>query len=465
MNLTYKGIWFLPNNKSFFDGLLSIDVSKTLQGTLIITEEGDYTLETLGNFSDVPMDETFTINGNSTDGMAITLFGCYDIKGSFNSNALINPNKYKAMQVVVTKNQSQNAYFDSVNDVKLSSFRFNSDNLNGWLFNSNFIYEGFQKYRAGKHIYVKYRLPKRDSGVKLKSGLKIKLITEPTISGLSIAETQRSITEDNFIELSRKDLMINDVLSAMDKILDFLTIAVGETQSPKAVSFVSNKIRYKYYFTTVKKGKEKKIIPQHMFFSYRFIEPQWNDIIKRWFDTYEEMIDIFRLFFSLFSNRNMYLNQRFLLLVQFLESFHRKTNPIDDEKINEWNIKLETAFSEGLNEKQIKDFKGKLKYGYEPPLEARLNALFKSSVVTKNFLGVEKYSVFSNKVAETRNYLTHLGHKTLNVIVDNKELIQACIKLDKLSRYVILETLGLTEKQMSEIIKKFNRLDMKTISM
>lgn len=465
MDIVYNGVWFLPSSRTFPNGLLAVDDDSILQGKLTITEEGDYTLETLGHFSDIPDDKSFTINGNSTNGMAITLFGCYDLKGSFNSNALINPNKYNAMQVAIARNQSSNSYLDSVNDVKLSSFRFTTHNLSSWLYNNNFIYEGHQKYRAGKNIYIKYRFPKRDKGFQIQSGLRIKIATVTTVSGMSIAETQRSITEENFIELSKKNLRIDESYSAMDKFLDFLTIGVGETQCPKDVSFVSNKIRYKYYFTTSKKGKVKDILPQHMFFSYRLIEPQFNNIIKQWFDTYEDMIDIFRLYFSLFGNKTMYLNQKFLLLVQFLESFHRKLNPVDDKKINEWNIMLETAFSDDISEKAIRDFKGKLKYGYEPSLEARLNFLFKSSTMAKSIIGTEKFTTFSNKVAETRNYLTHLGHKSAKVIVDNVDLIQVCIVLDKLSRYWILKTMGLNEGQMSEIIKNFSRLDMKVISM
>jgi len=397
--------------------------------------------------------------------MAITLFGCYDLKGSYNSSALININKYKAFQVAITRNQTISSYLDSIYDVKISSFRFSTYNLSSWLYNSNFIYEGHQKYRAGKNIYVKYRLPKQDKGVKLKSGIRLRIVTVPTISGLSNAETQRSIIEENFIELSRKNLKINESLYAMDKLLDFLTIGVGEAQSPNNVSFVYNKIRYKFFFSTAKNGSNKNVYPQHMFFSYRHIMPQWNNIINRWYDTYDDMIDIFRLFFSLFSKSSIYLNQRFLLLVQFLESFHRKAYPMDDTKIDEWRKILDTAFSSEITEKVKKDLISKLKYGYEPSLESRLNSLFKCSTLPLITKGNFKFTIFSKKVAETRNYLTHHGHKTVNVIDDNKDLIQACIVLDKLSRYCILNTMGLSDIQMAEIVKNFSRLDMKVMSL
>ncbi len=452
MDVIYKGLWFLPSSKSFPNGLISVDKDKCLEGTLTINEEGFYTLETLGNFPDV-IEQPFVINGNSTDGKAITLFDCYDFKGPFNSSALVNQNKYIANYVTITKNQTKKAYFNSINEIKISKFYFNSHNFSSWLWNNNFIFDKPSKGRSGKTISIKYRIPKKDKGVEIKKDFRIRILTYPVISGHEMATTKRDISERNYVLISGKNIKIDNALEAMHKFLDFLTVAIGETQTHQEVIFFNQGIRYEYYFNSSKKGEKRKIYPPHMFFNYHMIKDRWNDILIRWFDTYENMIDIFRLFFSLCNNRVIYLEQKFLFLVQFLESFHRKINPVNEEKINDWKELLEKSFSNEISKDEIKDLKGKLKYGYEPSLEARLNDLFKSSNITKKILNEKKYTIFSKKVSETRNYRTHLGTKTENVIDDSKELLKVCNILDRLARYNILKIMGFTDEQVAEIMK------------
>lgn len=459
MSFILKGLWFLSDKKSFSDKSIIVHDRDCREGTLTIDDD-NYILEITGTFDEYQIGMSgFTINGNTVDGKAVTLFNCINLGGAINSNAFATINKYIANSAAISKDHSRNGYIDSFDDLTIDKFLFSSINLNEWKWNSNFKMKKHNwDYKPGEIYSIEYEIPINNDPFLLADDVKFRIMTNATLPGFDLVMTERKISENNYIELSGENIAINHMMEYMYKVLDFLSIAIGNTQSPMKTSFIRNKVKFEYYFTTTRKSLDKKVLPQRMFFTYRDIENDLKTIIVKWIESYNQMKDIYQLFFSLCIKQGLFVNERFLFLVQFLESFHRQANPITEDVKAKWLDDVKSISSETMSKERIKEIQDKLSFGYEPTLKNRLSEILDSCSITPKLLGEKKNIKFIRQIIDTRNYLTHYGKKSVNVLTSITDLHETSEIMEKLSRFNLLKSMNFSDENVTEILSKYYRL-------
>lgn len=150
--------------------------------------------------------------------------------------------------------------------------------------------------------------------------------------------------------------------------------------------------------------------------------------------------------------RFVYLNLKFLSMVQALESYHRravsnKELPEDDHKERVARI-MNAAPSE--HKKWLKE---KLNYSNEPRLRERLKDLSDTFHVTiKNLIPDRKY--FINKVIDTRNYMTHYDEDLKEKSAKEIELFIITEQLRSIVEMCLMKEIGFNSKEIDNLICK-----------
>ncbi|NEP87815.1 MAG: hypothetical protein F6K18_13865 [Okeania sp. SIO2C2] len=165
---------------------------------------------------------------------------------------------------------------------------------------------------------------------------------------------------------------------------------------PYTIEQLPIKALYKTNYPDIK--EQNRLLFQHeMLFSVSDIDNR-SSTLERWFDSRKELDSTFNLFFSIWYKPDMYLNHKFLNLVQVVESYHRRRIETNEEKNSSLQERAESYHCCLIKKKKKK----------EPFLRERLEALLKFELIldVTNELIQDKDS-FITKVVHTRNYLTH----------------------------------------------------------
>ncbi|NEP90716.1 MAG: hypothetical protein F6K18_30055 [Okeania sp. SIO2C2] len=195
---------------------------------------------------------------------------------------------------------------------------------------------------------------------------------------------------------------------------------------------------YKTYYPERKKSDRllfhNKIFSE-MLFSLSEIKSDFSLIMQRWFNFVEKLDSVLNLFFSIKYKPDIYLESKFINLVQAIESYHRRQikNYVLPE--NEHKERIKRVLDSVPDEYQ-EWLKEKLNYSNEPTLKERLIELLELIPEITNQLIKDK-EVFATKVKNARNYFTHYN-KYLNKKVPQPEelswfiellsfILQACI--------------------------------------
>lgn len=140
-------------------------------------------------------------------------------------------------------------------------------------------------------------------------------------------------------------------------------------------------------------------------FTFAEVEQTFGRLLGRWFDSYQKADAAFNLYFAAKSGPDLYLTNRFLMMAQAAETLHRRTfeqkGPLSDADFSELTAILENA----VPQKYGNWLKAKLRYGNEPFLAKRLNALVDE--IAQVFVNQLKPHAFVSAIVDTRNYLTH----------------------------------------------------------
>ncbi|NET28124.1 MAG: hypothetical protein F6K01_22965 [Okeania sp. SIO1I7] len=160
-----------------------------------------------------------------------------------------------------------------------------------------------------------------------------------------------------------------------------------------------------------RKEQDRLLFQHEMLFSISDID-NLPSTLERWFDSWEKLASIFNLFFSIRYKPDIYLENKFLNLVQAAESDHRrrrtdKTNLPDDESENQRLNAVLDCLNSLSNEEYKKWAKDKFeKKNYGLKLKPRLIDLTKLiPYVTNQLISVDNfgYDLYFLAVAELLN--------------------------------------------------------------
>ena len=180
-----------------------------------------------------------------------------------------------------------------------------------------------------------------------------------------------------------------------------------------------------------------------------------SEIINKWFSLYDDIGPTLDILFSVLYTE-MYLDVRFLLAAQAVESLHRRlwpSNYVDEMQYEE----IEQKLADNIPNEVPSDLKAKLKdvlkYGNEFSLRRRLKEISQRLMEkgAENIVCLD--SAFINDVVNTRNYLTHYD-KSLQASEKREEsLYRLYAKLALTVMVVVFTELGASKELIMEKLR------------
>ena len=398
----YKGKWWLPDKPE-----------EQISGTLKYSPVNGAILDLIESFKK-NRDRNLLLQpdiilGNSSDDEEITLHKCFETSFNISSRGFTSSSFYANIVII-------GQHFPKPKDIKFRNLSVNYQYFEEWSKIGVFSYhrnpgETFKKYE------VKYEAPEP---VEAKiDNFKISFAHNFNVSGDWLREV--NLKRTTFIKIEPEhELHFEEYQNILYHLQNFLSLATmraiyplsikATTEQNKIISPFSNgKLHYPsidiFYNVMGKEDLSKKLTHYDMLFTFEDISGQFETYIQNWFGKADKLKPVYDLFFGTLYNPSMYLEQKFLSLVQAIETYHRRTMKnfeLPEEK-HEKRIKeiLDTA-----PEMYKNWLRWKLKYTNEPPLKQRIKDILEAySEVLDGFISDKKS--FVDKTVDTRNYLTH----------------------------------------------------------
>lgn len=176
--------------------------------------------------------------------------------------------------------------------------------------------------------------------------------------------------------------------------------------------------------------------------------------LSDWFSQYETLSAAVHLLSTVASDRRMFINVRFLLAAQAIETFHREACPgtiVDENDYVLIVAALTAAIPPATNKRMLEKLKSTLQYANEPSLRQRLRSLI--SLARNERDGVmPAYNIeFISAVVDTRNHETHHGDRPDNLLVGS-DMHWAIRRLVVLLTALFLSRIGLPLDEIDAMI-------------
>ena len=139
-------------------------------------------------------------------------------------------------------------------------------------------------------------------------------------------------------------------------------------------------------------------------------------MMTRWFRKWPRLEPLCNIYLGVLYGKELYMENRFLGMVQILETYHRRFIGGQYQSKEEFEKfvypKLVDAIPDDINCEYRKSLKGKISFGHEYSLRKRLRDLIQKvpETIKEELFGdaSRAESRFVDKVVATRNYLTPL---------------------------------------------------------
>ena len=423
-------------------------------GTLHISLLGEATAEVIGIFS--VNNELFSnldrVIGITEDGESLTLSECYCWPKKLRFGGL-------SRFLIGAKYALVGFSYDEGIPITFTTFRFSMEGLDEWLGITGIRVEHNWQEQIASISYV------------IPDGIAINLPNEFTLSfiftwtnpGFPIIK-EAKITQKAYVELKcESPRSLQDFFDLVFKINNFMrfvmdkTVAIdyAEGYSPDVERTLDNGDRHEalvtIYFYGTKLSIEKPKIHHHdMLLSYGNMSVNIESIMNEWLNNYAIFEPAFNLYFSTKSSESMYLEGKFLSLIQGLETLHRRNSEDTYMPANEFQ-ELVALLSDACPDKNKKWLKEKLAYANEPSLRMRMRKMI--APFSSLFGDRKRQEDFINITVSTRNYFTHYSSENFGGAVRDVKLISLCRKLEGLFQLHLLKVIGVDQSDMETITK------------
>lgn len=425
--LEITGYWYFPPN-----------YEKSYSGTLLI-EKGEIELKLL-DCSDLP-ESRFTVHGISTKGKKITLYRCFATSQNRSIPGIPS--------VILTANyyfEGEYLLEETLNfDCAYLKFTF----LDKWLDIGG--YEVFSDSEFENDVTVKYKLPEaitfyEDEYVKF-------IFLFQSYFPLFAPTHDCQIKQESLILIEHKSNFTLDIFwDYITTIKSFLTLAFFSEPNIEELSFKKDetflKVIYDHQNNSIPKPKSHK---RHFLFDYKIIEPEFVNIFKKWYELNKTIDPVMGILLELFSNRNVNNENKFLNVMQAIETFHRRTRNNEKEDQPTFKAKITDIISTSP-EKYKNWLKEKLLFSNEPTLKERLEELFSeidTSLIKHLF---PDHIKLITQAKDTRNYYTHFGVTLERKAVKKVELYYLTERFKLLLLILLLKETNIDEQKATKII-------------
>jgi len=444
------GLWWLPD-----------DDSRTVGGIIRFDPSNGITLRVAGlidGLEPFSMSEMIPIIlGRTENGKTITLYQCENV--SIRDGIGINARTYRARAAFV------GAWFETEDDIRFSSGTVQFSSLPDWVGGRAFQVESTHPPDAWSYTI------RWDQPAELISNTRIGVIRLGHGHGVK-TERNRSMSITQMpafvIEVSETFTIHDWLQSVVYPLQVFLTLAMrkpasvsnmtvhadvqssnGEVERPVAVQVVYEPA----FHDTSQSGP---IFRDTMLFSLEDIRDDFDTVMAHWFARVNDLREVVSHFYSIKFRSSTYLETRFLIVVQAVEAYHRRSGrrerAIPDDEYQE----LLTEILAGTPEDHREWLQQKLRYGYEPSLAQRLKDLIEDTQPTIEPLLINS-NKFARTVVDTRNYLTHYSKELQTRAATGPRLHWITSALTDLFEACLLNDLGFTPQQARELFAKNRR--------
>lgn len=450
---SFDGLWWLPTNPIM-----------KIPGTIIYGANGSITLQIIGSVQDlkkifindyediVHRSKSIDLIIGRTSSDNITLYKCLVTRLKISSS--------KVYTIYIGASYAFSGHrFMSIDSIKFKSLYVYYPYLFLWAGGSGFgkdIKEIFDRDSATIH----YKKPEpiilgTIDGFKISINNKHIMNPQMPIEGL-----EWTIKQEPFVKIeSKSEQKFSNFDSILFTLQNFLSLAYlqpvvpyhMEGESKNFTKRIGNKT-YKNMLISIYKysidNKNEQKIP-NIFFRYGDISNNAENYLKNFIDKSNKLEPIYKLYFGILNNPNLYTENKFLNLAQAIESYHRRTMNNNVCPIEEYNAMGDILIS-SVPTKYVYWALESLKYGNEPSPAQRL-----AEIIRKYKRSINKDNIndaFISKVVSTRNYLTHYDESLKDKAVKGNELELITAQLEILLRVCILEELGFAKQ---EIVKLF----------
>ncbi|HVR97656.1 MAG TPA: HEPN domain-containing protein [Thermoanaerobaculia bacterium] len=211
--------------------------------------------------------------------------------------------------------------------------------------------------------------------------------------------------------------------------------------------------RVEIFFAPIAPEHIDKSVEEHtMLLRFKDIELSHLEVFQRWLERYRVCGPAFDSYFATQRVNPAYQEQRFMSIVQPLETLHRLTN---QGHVTEKHQKRLDRIIESCP-KDRKWLTGKLRHSHEPTLATRLEDLLEP--FGDLFGGPEEHRRLAEKASDTRNYLTHYDSKMKDRAVEPAKLTPYIFRLNVLFILRCLLELGLKPDEARQRVDKNHRL-------
>lgn len=209
-----------------------------------------------------------------------------------------------------------------------------------------------------------------------------------------------------------------------------------------------------YYSTLGRAGTVKDRPARHeMLFSLQDLPGDFGPAVEKWLARAEVLDPVYQLYLGTVYNPQMFLEQRFLNLVQALEAYHRRTTTTLDLPEDEHQKRMEAILG-AVPEEHRKWLEGKLRYSNELNLRKRLKHIFDEHPQTvDSVVGSSKdKKSFVNKVIDTRNYRTHFDESLEDRAARGEKLHRINDKLRGLMEMCLMAEIGFEDDEIKKAV-------------
>lgn len=191
------------------------------------------------------------------------------------------------------------------------------------------------------------------------------------------------------------------------------------------------------------------------------VHDSFGEYLTNWFEKKDQLKPALDLFFAVMYNDALYLEGRFLSLVQAVEAYHRRVFGGTYQNEVDYHNGLYKRLVDALPSDLDKDFRqsltqGTLQYAYQYSLRKRLKEL--SKWIAEHIDGTilsrkQTRNVLCDRLAGVRNSLTHYDPQSQDEVLPAQELFDLTEKLEAILVLCLLLEAGLDDHTIGSAMR------------
>lgn len=182
--------------------------------------------------------------------------------------------------------------------------------------------------------------------------------------------------------------------------------------------------------------------------------------LQLWFDQYELFSSAIALFFTVAGQKQMFTNIRFILAIQALEVFHRRTSSagvMPDEEFEAFYNRLVHAIPDPRHANMKQKLSGTCKHLNDLSLGQRLRAIVDELGAEFGFKLPAFNKAYLRKLVATRNYYTHFSEELKDATLDGGGMYWASRRMALLLTLLFLRRLGIAGSDLLPLLERHHQ--------